>query len=125
MRERLEEVMRRFRLAAPFANGAQAQAELEAIMRAVEDEFSGVPENRDAHLARTTDGRMYPPHANNGVQSGSKQIRAFRQRAHRTFFGNNGSVLIERLDGTVEINLAGEDGRTVMDIRTETENETR
>jgi hypothetical protein len=123
MRERLEEVMRRICAAAPFGDGAHAQTAMEEIMRMVEDEFSGIRENPDAHLALTTDGRMYPPHANNAIPSGSAHIRAFRQKGHRTFIGDNGALRIERLDGVAEIDLAGIDGRKIADLRAETENE--
>jgi hypothetical protein len=122
-RERFEEMMRRVRELAPFVNGEQARTALQDVMRAVEDEFSGIPEDPDAHLARTSDGRMYPPHDKYEIPSGSGRIRAFRQIGHRTFFGENGALLIERLDGTSELDLSGADGKRITDLRSETKSD--
>jgi hypothetical protein len=122
-RERFEEMMRRMRELAPFSDGDRARAVLEGVMRAVEDQCSGIPENPDAHLARTSDGRMYPPHDKYEISSGSAHIRAFRQIGHRTFFGDNGALLIERLDGTAELDLSGTDGKKITDLRSETKSD--
>jgi hypothetical protein len=59
-RERIIEIMRRLEAASPFTDGIAARAALEQVMRSIEDEFSGVPENPDA-ASSPTDGRMYPP----------------------------------------------------------------
>ena len=107
-------------MAAPFWDDASARAALEQILREVENEFSGVPEDPDAHLATTSDGRMYPPHDRFAVRSDSPRVRAFVQTGHRTFFGDNGAVRIQRRsDGAVEIDIPGADGKTVADLRTE------
>jgi hypothetical protein len=124
-RERVEEIMRRLSIAAPFKNDVQARTSLEEIMRAVEDEYSGIQENPNAHLAARTDGRMYPPHDRFAFPSGSPRIRAFGQTGHRTYFGDNGAVLIERrLDGVAEVDLPGTDGKTIADLRSEMKNAT-
>jgi len=47
-RERLDEIFKRLRHAAPFRSGVESRRVLEDVMRDVEDEFSGVPENLDA-----------------------------------------------------------------------------
>ena len=40
----------------PFADGAAARMTLEEVMRAVEDELSGIPENPNAANAPTDEG---------------------------------------------------------------------
>jgi hypothetical protein len=123
-RERLREMLHRLSIAAPFSDGAHARAALERIVREVEDEHSGVPEDPNAHLAKTSDSRMYPPHDRFGFPSGSPRVSAFGQTGHRTFFGDNGAVRIERRsDGAVEIDIPGVDGKTIKDLRAETKRE--
>jgi len=117
-------MLRRLSKAAPFADGAGVRAALEKIVRDVENEYSGVPEDPNAHLATTSDGRMYPPHDRFAIQSGSPRISAFGQTGHRTFFGDNGAVRIERRsDNAAEIDIPGKDGKTIADLRTETKRE--
>jgi hypothetical protein len=124
-RERVTEILRRFSRAAPFSNDADARAALEQIVREVENEHSGIPEDPNAHLAKTSDGRMYPPHDRFPFPSGSHRIRGFVQTGHRTFFGDNGAVRIERRpDGATAIDIPGADGKTIADLRTETKHET-
>jgi hypothetical protein len=118
-------MLRRFSKAAPFSDGAVARAALERILREVENEHSGIPEDPNAHLAKTSDGRMYPPHDRFESRSGSPHISAFVQTGHRTFFGDNGAVRIERRsDGTAEIDIPGADGKTIANLRSETKHET-
>jgi hypothetical protein len=117
-RERLAEIVRRLTLAAPFGSGAEARLALEEIMRIVEDELSGVPENPDAAFA-LPDGRMYPPHDRFEIASEWPQIQIFKQTRHRTYFGANGAMKIESSEGTVMIDLRGRDGRSIGDLRGE------
>jgi hypothetical protein len=112
-RQRLNEILARLRAASPFRDGSHARAEIERIMRAVEDEFSGVPENPSAADMPTTDGRMYPPDDRFEVDSSSPRVRLFKQKRHRTWFGENGAFRIISWEGTVEIDLPGADGRTI------------
>jgi hypothetical protein len=117
-------MLRRLSLAAPFSDGAVARAAVERIVRELEDEHSGIPEDPNAHLAATTDGRMYPPHERFAFPSGCPRISAFGQTGHRTFFGDNGAIRIERRsDGTAEIDIPGTDGKTINDLRAETKRE--
>jgi hypothetical protein len=117
-------MLRRLSTAGPFRDGETARAALERIVREVEDEHSGIPEDPNAHLAKTSDGRMYPPHDRFAFASGSPRISAFGQTGHRTYFGNNGAVRIERRsDGTPEIDIPGADGQTINDLRMETKRE--
>jgi hypothetical protein len=91
-------------------------------MRAVEDEFSGVPENPDAATARS-DGRMYPPHDDFEIASGSEDVRTFKQARHRTSFGENGALRISFGNGSIEVDLPGSDGRIVAELESETNDE--
>ena len=124
-RERLDEMLRRLKLAAPFTDGDLARLTLEVVMRAVEDELSGIPEDPNADTALRSDGRMYPPHNRFEVASGHRRVRLFKQTRHQTAIGENGSLRITRSDGTVEIDLPGSDGRTVADLSAEREDEPR
>jgi hypothetical protein len=102
--------------ASPFASLAEARSELERVMRLVEDEFSGIPENPNADNTTESDGRMYPPSDKYEVRQKCPSVRTFRQLAHKTSFGNNGAILIETLDGVAVLNLAGKDGREISDL---------
>jgi hypothetical protein len=114
-RERLDEILRRLRGAHPFADGGVARMTLEEVMRGVEDEMSGIPENPNSAIA-PRDGRMYPPDDQFEIESGSPFVRTFKQTRHRTSFGVNGSVLIVTSDGTVECDLPGLDGKKLVDL---------
>jgi hypothetical protein len=115
--ERLDEIMRRLRNAAPFEDGAHARFALEEIMRAVEDEHSGVPENPlAASLPDPTDGRMYPPDDSFEKSSGSAYVRLFRHKRHSTYIGKNRALRIVRASGLIEIDLCGIDGKSVGDL---------
>ena len=114
-RERLELVLQQLEAAAPFATYEEARSTLEQIMRCIEDDLSGIPENPDAATS-PTDGRMYPPNDKYAIPSGSPQVHTFKQRGHRTSFGDNGAVKITFPDGTVVVDLPGADGKTVADL---------
>jgi hypothetical protein len=118
-------MVRRFSRAAPFSNGVDARIAFARVLRDVENEHSGILEDPNAHLAVTSDGRMYPPDDRFAFHSGSDRISAFGHRGHRTFFGDNGAVRIERRsNGATEIDIAGADGKTIADLRTETKHDT-
>lgn len=121
--ERLREIIRRLKNAAPFPDGHVARMTLEEIMRTVEDELSGIPEDPNAATARVSDGRMYPPDDRFEILSGSPFVRTFKQTRHRTSIGANGAMRITRSDGNVEIDLVGADGKTLADLLQEHENE--
>lgn len=119
---RLKMIEARLSDAAPFAGGAQARRRLEQIMKEVEDEFSGIPENPNAATS-PPDGRMYPPNDNFEVMSNIPSVRVFRQLRHRTSFGDNGALRITKSDGSLMVDLAGEDGRFIGDLLAEVQNE--
>jgi hypothetical protein len=112
---RLAEFFRRLERAPACSHLASAREQLEEIMNAVEDEFSGVPFNPDAQNA-PPDGRMYPPHDKYLRDSGSSKVQLFAHVRHRTAFAANGAIKITLSDGTVAIDKPGQDGRTVDDV---------
>lgn len=123
MRERLARVFEALREASPFASLDEARTTLERIMRQVEDELSGVPEDPDADTKTVSDGRMYPPTDRRELKTDCRSVRTFRQTAHRTSFGINGAIRVERIDGTTVLDLFGKDGRSIDDLRRENVNE--
>jgi hypothetical protein len=80
--------MRRLEVASPFESGIAARNALAEIMKAVEDELSGIPENPGA-AAAPADGRMYPPDDKFEISSGSVRVRLFKQLRHRTWIAEN------------------------------------
>ena len=115
-RDRINEVFKRMREAGPFRSDIEARLILAETMKDVEDKLSGIPENPYAAAGMLTDGRMYPPDDKFERPSGSSSVRVFRQRGHLTRFGKNGSLRIEGPESKIEIDLPGEDGRTVEDL---------
>lgn len=116
--ERLFEFFRRLRSAPLCSDWMEARRQLEDIMNAVEDEFSGIPFNPEAANA-PPDGRMYPPHDKYLRDSGSPLVHLFGHVRHRTAFGVNGAVKITLSDGTVALDKPGADGQTVDELYTE------
>lgn len=116
--ERLAEIMRRLRDVSPFCDGIEARVALKGIMKCVEDELSGIPENPDAAIS-VTDGRMYPPDDKFEISSGCIRVRVFKMVRHRTWIGDNGALLITRSDQTVALDLPGRDGDRVSDLLSE------
>lgn len=116
--ERLTELFRRLQLAPTCSNWIEARKQLEDIMNAVEDEFSGIPFNPDA-ANEPPDGRMYPPHDKYLRDSGSPRVHLFGHLRHRTAFGVNGAVKITLSNGTVVLDKPGADGQTVDELYAE------
>lgn len=113
---RLKEIYARLFAAHPFSDLANARRALEDVMRAVEDEMSGIPENLNSSTGQT-DGRMYPPHDDYEMKTGTREVRTFRHKAgHRTSFGSNGAIQITGIDGVVILDLPGADGCTVAHL---------
>jgi hypothetical protein len=113
--QRLRMIVSEVNSAAPFKDGKEARFVLAEIMRSIENQHSGVPENPGAADA-ATDGRMYPPDDMFESASGSPRVRLFRHLRHRTFIGENGALRIVTALGHELIDVAGRDGRTVNDL---------
>lgn len=119
-RERLIEFIKRMEAAPAVATADAAMASLLAIMEAVEDEFSGVPNDPTGPNA---DQRMFPPldEKYSFAIPGREDLRGFFHVDHETIFGANGEILIRtrrtRRNPNAEIrvllNKPGIDGKTV------------
>ena len=113
-RERLVEFFRRLSATPSAATFDGALQQVVTIMNAVEDELRGVP-NIPANWRE--DGRMYPPQMDHmRPVPGHPRVTRFRTAGHNVFVGENGSLQIVTLDGTVEIEKPGADGRGVWEL---------
>lgn len=92
-RERLLEFIRRMESASLVATADEAMTLLAATLNAVEDEFSGVPNDPTGPNA---DKRMFPPLDEKYVFSvpGREDLRGYFHVEHETIFGANGAILI-------------------------------
>jgi hypothetical protein len=96
---------------APAASTAAAGFRLVCeTLNAVEDEHSGVPYNPSAWL---DDGRLYPPQDDH-ARALSDGVTVYRHRAHKTFVGANGAIVIWDITRrAVVFSKRGEDGKAV------------
>ncbi|WP_181956174.1 hypothetical protein FJN17_29090 [Bradyrhizobium symbiodeficiens] len=114
--ERIAVFLDRLQSAAPTASHDEAFELLRSTLTAVEDEFSGVPENPESYL---DDGRLYPPQEDSRRKvPGRPDLIRYRSRGHNTWIGTNGAILIKELSGNGAdarccLDKPGKDGRTV------------
>jgi hypothetical protein len=93
------------------ATSLEAKWLLDQTLNGVEDEHSSIPFNPEGHQS---DGRMYPPQEDSRRDvDWSTEVVRYRSRAHHTFIANNGAISIRTLDGKVELDKPGADGRDV------------
>ena len=84
------------------------------ILNHVEDEWTTIPCNP---ASWAEDGRLYPPQSDNArAVPGHPHVTRYRSLGHNTFVGANGSIEIRRVDGSIEFQKAGADGRYVWDL---------
>ncbi|WP_147470069.1 hypothetical protein [Corallococcus sp. AB049A] len=108
--ERVKEFLRRLRMAPPVANEQEAIAQLSEVLNAVENELTSIPYDPSSWR---TDGRMYPPQADNRRQV-HEGLARYRNRKHSTFIGENGAIQIRDSDtGTILLSKPGTDGKEV------------
>lgn len=84
-------------------------------LNAVEDELTTIPYAPERWMS---DGRMYPPQLDSMHEVPDRpRVKRFRSRAHNTFIGDNGSLLIEDA-GTRQTLFAkaGQNGQEVTDL---------
>jgi hypothetical protein len=111
---RLAEIHRRLAVAPPAQTAEEARMQLASIVNAVEDDLTEIPFDLSSW---ETDGRIYPPQDDSRrIVSDHPRVIRFRSRKHNTYIGANGSMLIARLDGTVELEKPGVDGRGIWQL---------
>lgn len=113
-RERLDEFFRRL-VAAPNAGTSdEAMEQLSNILDLVEDELTGIPNIPDNWRE---DGRIYPPQQDRKRSvPGHPRVTRFRTAGHNIYMGENGSLQIVALNGTVDMEKPGADGRGVWEL---------
>jgi hypothetical protein len=112
--ERLREFYRRLMQAPRAGTLEEALDQLGSILDAVEDELTGI---RKDPASWRYDDRIYPPQLDSmHAVSARPQVARFRSVGHNTYIGANGAVEIVLLDGTVELQKPGADGRGVWEL---------
>lgn len=112
--KRLREFLKRLEEAPPASCADEAFALLVTTLNAVEDELSGIPNHPENWK---TDGRLYPPQEDRRVKYPERpSVRKYRSIAHFSFFGANGSIRIETIEGKVVLDKPGQNGRTTHDL---------
>jgi hypothetical protein len=113
-RWRLEEAFRRMREAPADATAEEALVRFSNILNDVEDQWTSIPyEPRNWEA----DGRLYPPQRDSArVVPGHPRVVRYRSRMHNMFIGRNGGIEVRAIDGTVQFQKAGADGRTVWEL---------
>lgn len=111
---RLEEALRRLREAPADATAEDVLARFSRILNDVEDQLTSLPFNP---WSWRTDGRLYPPQRDSArAVPGHRQVVRYRSRMHNTYIAGNGAIEIQTLDGSVQFQKAGADGRTVWEL---------
>lgn len=109
---RLQEVLSRLERHQPFPDFNTAYQGLVAILEAVEDELTGIPNCPENWMV---DGRLYPPQADHWHQVSSSVTR-MRTREHNVFVAGNGAIEIQEVGSKlVVLSKSGADGRKVWE----------
>ena len=97
------------------ANDENGAFELLCItLNEVEDELTNIPLSPNLWK---TDGRMYPPQADNKRKTDNPEVIRYRSRSHNTFIGQNGAIKIVLINnGAILLNKPGSDNRKVDDL---------
>jgi hypothetical protein len=110
LRERLAVFYDRLEAAAACSSRSEAFSLVCDTLVQVEDELSGLPNRADDNK---NDGRMYPPQSDNEHDvDGRPELTRYRSKAHHTYVGDNGAILITGKCG-VEFSKAGIDGQEI------------
>lgn len=112
--ERLELFLQRLLKANPATNHNEAFNLLSNILNEIEDEFTSIPYSPERWM---TDGRMYPPQDDSRRSTENANVARYRNRAHNTFIGNNGSIKIVYIkNNIVLLDKPGFDGKFVGEL---------
>lgn len=113
-RERLVEFFRRLSEVPNAPTFDEALEQVATTMNATEDELKGGP---NVPPNWREDGRMYPPQMDAmRPVPGHPRVQRFRTAGHNVFIGENGSLQIVALNGTIEVEKPGADGRGVWEL---------
>ena len=106
---RLEEFIKRMRLAIRSASAEQALDLLSSTLNQVENELSGISYQPD-HWQN--DDRMYPPQPDSARDvEGRPDLTRYRSRSHNTWVAANGAILIQAIETkAIELDKPGADG---------------
>jgi len=116
--DRLAEFFRRLAAAPPATTGEAAYQLLCDLLNQVEDELTGLPFEPENWAAS---GRLYPPQVDRMSRVGMTGIMRFDHLRHVTYIAPNGAILIRRKWKITDeqLNKAGCDGKSVIDLCTE------
>src|ERR1043165_1661636 len=104
--DRLKRIFELLKIAPPAKNAEQAMSQMNQVLEAVEDAYSGTP--KLSSPPRTATPRMYAPQADSIVRAADGTITA-TARSHTIVYGSNGSItVIDRATGTVVFSKVGE-----------------
>ena len=110
---RYQEFLTRLGSAIPAASFEEGYDLICAILTAVENELTQIPEDSKNYL---NDGRMYPPQMDNMSFDKTKpDVRRFRSKGHVTFIAENGAIQIKRVNGQLEFEKSGSNGKGVWE----------
>jgi hypothetical protein len=100
--------------ALPASTAEEVLQQLADIIKDVEDSLTTIPY---VPSDWQNDGRIYPPQADSKRRVPDRPaVKRYRTRRHSVYIGENGSIEIQRLDGTIEVAKSGADGRGVWDL---------
>lgn len=107
VQHRVVEFYRRLLAGPPASTAAEALVIIESILRAVEDELSGIPEQVPPPVPPVADVRIYPPQPDMIVRHEDGSLTA-RTQGHMIDLGADGSMIITRVStGRCELDKPG------------------
>ena len=111
---RLEIFYARLQEAAAAQTHDEAYALLCDTLNAVEDEFSGAPNNP---VNWRTDGRLYPPQKDRVYAvSGFPEVLRYNSFKHDTYIASNGAIEVKLISsGDVQFSKLGANGKGVWE----------
>lgn len=106
-KQRLEEYYNRLRGQSPSTTAEEALGRVVQTLIEVEDDLSGIPRSDPPPAIGQSDGRMYPPQADNILRHADGTITAASRR-HDILIGDDGSITItNRRTGQVDFHQNG------------------
>jgi hypothetical protein len=107
--QRLAVFLNRLGNCAPIDSAAEAFALITTLLNDTKNELTDIPANPPLWQS---DGRLYPPQADSGRKvPGRPDITRYISRRHTIWIGANGAIRVAALDGQLQLNKVGGDGR--------------